>query len=169
MQNVKLVDYQWVTKSVVEKWYAKFVNKLLPNCINLHVQMHRWHLLELALAQEIEVLKTADFYHYLGIHMSGIKGNNFLRIYKRYEPSFWSKEKGYAASQCPVSLYFLHPITVWIGDYSYMYIQYGISITLDQTIRVLWLSFSFDPNPLSRYRDWLVLPISFIHYHLRNG
>ena len=58
--------------------------------------MHRWHLLELALAQEIEVLKTADFYHYLGILMSGFKGNNFLRIYKRYEPSFWSKEKDYS-------------------------------------------------------------------------
>ena len=96
MQNVKLIDCQWVTKSVVEKWYAKFVNKLLPNCINLHVQIHRWHLLELALAQEIEVLKTADFYHYLGIHMSGFKGNNFLRIYKRYEPSFWSKKKDYS-------------------------------------------------------------------------
>ena len=52
--------------------------------------------MELALAQEIEVLKTADFYHYLGIHMSGFKGNNFLRIYKRYEPSFWSKEKDYS-------------------------------------------------------------------------
>ena len=28
--------------------------------------------------------------------MSGFKGNNFLRIYKRYEPSFWSKEKDYS-------------------------------------------------------------------------
>lgn len=28
--------------------------------------------------------------------MSGFKGNNILRIYKRYEPSFWSKEKDYS-------------------------------------------------------------------------
>ena len=25
----------------VEEWYAKLVNKLLPNCINLPIQMHR--------------------------------------------------------------------------------------------------------------------------------
>ena len=96
MQNVKFIDNQWVTKSVVEKWYAKLVNKLLPNCINLHVQKHRWHLLELALAQEIEALKAIDFYQCSGIHMSGFKGNIFLWIYKRYEPSFWSKEKDYS-------------------------------------------------------------------------
>ena len=109
MQNVKFIDNQWVTKCVVEKWYAKLVNKLLPNCINLHVQMHRWHLLELALAQEIEALKAADFYHCSGIHMSRFKGNNFLRIYKRYEPSFWSKEKGYSGFSGPCQFILFTP------------------------------------------------------------
>ena len=28
--------------------------------------------------------------------MPGFKGNNFLWLYKRYEPSFWSKEKDYS-------------------------------------------------------------------------
>ena len=41
MQNVKPIDNQCVIESVVEKWYAELVNKLLPNCINLHVQKHR--------------------------------------------------------------------------------------------------------------------------------
>jgi len=41
MQNIKLIDYQLVTEGVIEKWYAKLIKKLLPNCINLHVQMHR--------------------------------------------------------------------------------------------------------------------------------
>ena len=112
MQNVKFADNQWVTKSVVEKWYAKLVNKLLPNCINLHMQKHRWRLLELALAQEIEALKAADFYHNSGIHMSGFKGNNFLRIYKRYEPSFWSKEKDYS------SFIWTRQYTLFTTDYS---------------------------------------------------
>ena len=145
MQNVILVDYQWVTKSVVEKWYAKLVNKLLPNCINLHVQMHRWHLLELALAQEIEVLKTADFYHYLGILMSGFKGNNFLRIYKRYEPSFWSKEKDYSGfirtrQYTVFTTDYYSNRGLFIPVYSVWYIYNICTIQY----RFEWLSFTFD-------------------------
>ena len=96
MQNIKFIDNQWVTNGAVEMWYAKLVKILLPNCINPHVRKHRWRLLELALAQEIDDLKAIDFYQCSGIHMSGFKGNNFLRIHKRDEPSFWSKEKDYS-------------------------------------------------------------------------
>ncbi len=96
MQNFKLIDNQWVTESMVEKWYAKLVKKLLPNCINLPIQMHRWRLLELALAQEIEAQKATDFYHRSGIHTPGFKGKNFLRFYKWWIPSIWSKEKDYS-------------------------------------------------------------------------
>ncbi len=41
MQNDKFVDNQLIAEGVVEMWYAKLVNKLPPNCINLHVQKHR--------------------------------------------------------------------------------------------------------------------------------
>ena len=44
------------------------------------------------------------------------------------------KKRIIAASSEPVSTQFLQPITTRIGDYSYLYIQYGISITLDHTI-----------------------------------
>ena len=37
--------------------------------------------------------KAVDFYHYPDIHMPRFKGKNFLRIYKWWIPSFWSKEK----------------------------------------------------------------------------
>ena len=70
VNSVFLTDYQWVTNNVVEKWYAKLVNKLLPNCINLHMQKHRWSLLELALAQEIDVLKATDYYSNRGLFIS---------------------------------------------------------------------------------------------------
>ena len=48
------------------------------------------------------------------------------------------KKRIIAASSEPVSTQFLQPITTRIGDCSYMYIQYGISITLDYTIPLSW-------------------------------
>ena len=64
------------------------------------------------------------------------------------------KKRVIAVSSEPVSTQFLQPITIRIEDYSYLYIQYGISITLDHTIAFSWLSFSFDLSPFS----WLVSP-----------
>ena len=48
------------------------------------------------------------------------------------------KKRIIAASSEPVSTQFLQPITTRIGDCSYMYIHYGISITLDYTIPLSW-------------------------------
>lgn len=56
------------------------------------------------------------------------------------------KKRIIAVSADSVSTQFLQPITSRIGDYSYMYIQYGISITLDYTITLLWATFSFGPQ-----------------------
>ena len=127
----------------MEKWYAKVVNKLLPNCINLPMQMHRWRLLELALAQEIEVQKATDFYH----------RSAFTRPDSKVRISSWftsgnnrlsgQKIRIIAVSSEPVSTQFLQPITTRIGDYSYLYIQYGISITLNYTKQVPDSSFFF--------------------------
>ena len=44
------------------------------------------------------------------------------------------KKRIIAASSEPVSTQYLQPIIARIGDYPYLYIQYGISITLDHTI-----------------------------------
>ena len=130
---------------MVEKWYAKVVNKLLPNYINLPIQMHRWRLLELTLAQEIDALKATDFYQCRAcraftcpvskVMISSGSTNGMNRLSGQ-------KKRIIATSSEPVSTQFLQPITTRIGDYSYPYIQYDISITLHHTIPV-WMTLIF--------------------------
>ena len=53
------------------------------------------------------------------------------------------KKRITAASSESVSTQFLQPITARIGDYTYQYSQYGISITLDYTKQGLESFFFF--------------------------
>ena len=55
------------------------------------------------------------------------------------------KKRIIAVSSEPVSTQFLQPITIRIGDYSYLYIQYGKSITLHHTIPVCMILIIFCP------------------------
>ena len=58
------------------------------------------------------------------------------------------KKRIIAVSSEPVSTQFLQPITIRIGDYSYLYIQYGISISLHHTISVLMTLIFFWPESI---------------------
>ena len=59
------------------------------------------------------------------------------------ERKYSGQKKRIIASSEPVSTQFLQPIATRIGDYVYMYNQYGISITLDYTKQGLESSFFF--------------------------
>ena len=143
MQNVKLIDYQWVTQNVVEMWYTKYINKLLQNCINLHIQMLPWRLWKLALAQVIEKLKQSI--------STIIRTFTFPKSKVSFSFGFTSgeyrlsgqKKKITATQSEPVSTQFLQPITTRIGDCLYLYIQYGLSITLGYTKQGLESSIFF--------------------------
>ena len=107
MQNVKLIDYQWVTRYVVQMWFKFFGNNFHVAGTKTDLDSLQWDLRKLAQSSISKVRKMAETAKSM-ISLSGQKRKDYSGFIRIRQYTVFTTD--YCSNR----------------DYTYQYSQYGI-------------------------------------------